>query len=120
MTNQIDHIVEHLFQKKKLDDVSVYELERFIATHPYFAAGHFLLAKKNHNSDPNHFEENVARAALYFHNPLWLQWLLDQDSDAASTKNEVTKLPSVFGPQVICPVIESNLKGSVKIANGKT
>ena len=88
MINQIDHIVEHLFQKKQLDDVSVYELERFIATHPYFAAGHFLLAKKNQVADPQHFKEKVARAALYFHNPLWLQWLLDQDVDVNSKKPE--------------------------------
>ena len=47
MTNQIDQIVEHLFHKPKLEDVSIYELERFIATHPYFAAGHLLLAKKS-------------------------------------------------------------------------
>src|SRR5687767_2605999 len=91
MTNQIDHIVEHLFQKKTLDDVSVYELERFIATHPYFAAGHFLLAKKNQIADPQHFREKVTRAALYFHNPLWLQWLLNQDSDLDSKNQEVTE-----------------------------
>ena len=32
MTNQIDHIVEHLFHKSTLDDVSETELEEFIAT----------------------------------------------------------------------------------------
>ena len=63
MRNQIDHIVEHLFQKERLEDVSVYELERFIATYPYFAAGHFLLAKKNQITDPQHFKEKVAKAA---------------------------------------------------------
>ena len=91
MTNQIDHIVEHLFQKKRLDDVSVYELERFIATHPYFAAGHFLLAKKNQTADPQHFKEKVAKAALYYHNPLWLQWLVDQDFGVNSKKPEVAE-----------------------------
>src|SRR5688572_20056430 len=88
MINQIDHIVEHLFHKKKLDDVSVYELERFIATHPYFAAGHFLLAKKNQSEDTKHFKDNIATAALYYHNSLWLQWLLDQDFSAVSQNQE--------------------------------
>lgn len=79
MTNQIDHIVEHFFDKKRLDDVSVYELERFIATHPYFAAGHFLLAKKIQTTQPNQTKENLATTSLYYSNALWLQWLLDQD-----------------------------------------
>ena len=91
MTNQIDHIVEHLFNKKRLDDVSVYELERFIATHPYFAAGHFLLAKKNQLAQSDNFKEKVATAALYYHNPLWLQWLLDQDYNGSSKHHEATE-----------------------------
>ena len=91
MTNQIDHIVQHLFNKKRLDDVSVYELERFIATHPYFAAGHFLLAKKSQVDSFDNFKEKVATAALYYHNPLWLQWLLEQDYNDSSKDNEVTQ-----------------------------
>ncbi|HKH62988.1 MAG TPA: hypothetical protein VKA49_19240 [Flavitalea sp.] len=91
MRNQIDHIVEHLFHKKRLDDVSVYELERFIATHPYFAAGHFLLAKKNQLAKSDNFKEKIATAALYYHNPLWLQWLLDQDYNGSSKHHEATE-----------------------------
>ena len=91
MTNQIDHIVQHLFNKKRLDDVSVYELERFIATHPYFAAGHSLLAKKSQADSFDNFKEKVATAALYYHNPLWLQWLLDQDYNDSSKDNELAE-----------------------------
>ena len=76
MTNQIDHIVEHFFRKKTLDEVSVYELERFTATHPYFAAGHFLLARKAQLAEPRSAQQKIATAALYYPNPLWLQWLL--------------------------------------------
>ena len=91
MTNQTDHIVQHLFNKKRLDDVSVYELERFIATHPYFAAGHFLLAKKSQVDSFDNFKEKVATAALYYHNPLWLQWLLEQDYHDSSKPNDIAE-----------------------------
>ena len=91
MTNQIDHIVQHLFNKQRLEDVSVYELERFIATHPYFAAGHFLLAKKGLADSFDNFKEKVATAALYYHNPLWLQWLLDQDYNDSSNNNDLAE-----------------------------
>ena len=79
MTNQIDHIVEHLFHKKRLEEVSVTELESFIATHPYFAAGHFLLAKKTQSDNPGQSNQHIAKTTLYYNNPLWLQWLLDHD-----------------------------------------
>lgn len=87
MTHQIDHIVEHFFRKKTLDEVSVYELERFIATHPYFAAGHFLRARKARLTEPGTAHQKIATAALYYPNPLWLQWLLKQDEepDTATT-----------------------------------
>lgn len=88
MINQIDQIVEHLFNKKRLDDVSIYELERFIATHPYFAAGHFLLAKKSQSSHPEQVNEKVATTALYYNNALWLQWLLDHDTIVYSKKEK--------------------------------
>ena len=96
MTNQIDHIVEHLFDKKRFDEVSVYELERFIAMHPYFAAGHFLLAKKILVSHPERYKENISTTALYYNNPLWLQWLLDQDL-SSYPKKQVDKEPPQNG-----------------------
>ena len=83
MTNQIDHIVEHFFRKKRLGDVSVYELERFIASHPYFAAGHFLLAKKTQLDQSQDVHEKISTTALYYNNPLWLQWLLDLDHNSS-------------------------------------
>jgi hypothetical protein len=79
MTNQIDYIVKHLFSKKNLDEVSEHELEDFVDMHPYFAAGHFLLAKKLQRTRPDQVQETVATTALYYNNALWLQWLLDQD-----------------------------------------
>jgi hypothetical protein len=79
MTHQIDNIVKHLFRKNNLDEVSENELETFVDTHPYFAAGHFLLAKKIQSTRPEQTQENIATAALYYNNALWLQWLLDQD-----------------------------------------
>jgi hypothetical protein len=87
MINQIDHIVEHLFNKKKLDEVSENELEEFIAAHPYFAGGHFLLAKKTQLTRPEQTKEKIAKAALYYNNALWFQWLLDQKLAKSKIEN---------------------------------
>ena len=79
MTNDIHRIVEHLFGKKRLDDVSQKDLEEFVAMHPYFAAGHFLLARKTQSSEPERTKKQTIKAALYYNNALWLQWLLNQE-----------------------------------------
>jgi hypothetical protein len=79
MMNRIDHIVEHLFHKSRLEDVSETELEEFIASYPYFAAGHFLLAKKTQANDSASHSKQLGKTSLYYSNALWLQWLLDQE-----------------------------------------
>jgi hypothetical protein len=87
MTNQIDHIVKHFFRKNNLEEVSENELEQFVHSHPYFAAGHFLLAKKIQASRPEETRQKIATAALYYNNPLWLQWLLDQELNNRLNEN---------------------------------
>jgi hypothetical protein len=79
MMNRIDHIVEHLFHKSRLEDVSETELEEFIASYPYFAAGHFLLAKKTQANHSEFHSKQLGKTSLYYSNALWLQWLLDQE-----------------------------------------
>ncbi|MGZ5134269.1 MAG: hypothetical protein ACXWCG_03935, partial [Flavitalea sp.] len=88
MINHIDHIVEHLFHKKSLDDVSEFELERFIATYPYFGVGHFLLAKKTQIAKPENSQEKIAATSLYYDNALWLQWLINQDRKGIGINEE--------------------------------
>ena len=86
MTNQLDYIVEHLFRKKSLHDVPEQELKDFISAHTYFAAGHFLLAKKNGLGNGH-----VATTALYFNNAMWLEWLLQQDISQRSQEVPVVE-----------------------------
>lgn len=97
MTNQIDQIVEHLFHKKNLDDVSIYELERFIAIHPYFAAGHLLLAKKAQADQSADTQDKASTVALYYNNHLWLQWLLNQDVHSRQGKQYQTDVAQQNG-----------------------
>ncbi|MBC7828476.1 MAG: hypothetical protein H7122_12070 [Chitinophagaceae bacterium] len=107
MENQIDDIVGHLFHKKRLDDVSETELEQFIATYPYFAVGHFLLAKKTQLTFSPRSNEKVAATGVYYHNALWLQWLLDQDLSTDQKKTVIEEFVphnnnnEVFQEQVI-------------------
>lgn len=67
----------HLTGKENLSEVPVEELQALAAAHPYFAPAQFLLASKlklDHHTGAN---DQVAKTALYFDNPLWLQYQLN-------------------------------------------
>lgn len=70
-------ILQHLFQVSVLEDVSRERLESFVEAYPSFGIGHFLLSRKLQTEDPGRFQEETQRTCLYFSNPFWLQWLLE-------------------------------------------
>jgi hypothetical protein len=70
-------IIKHLFQVNALEDVSRERLETFVEDHPSFGIGHYLLSRKLQKEDPGRFEAKTQLTCLYFSNPFWLQWLLE-------------------------------------------
>src|SRR5690242_12208235 len=78
MTAQLQHIVQKIFSKNSLEEVSLEELQHVVKKYPYFSIGHLLLSQKQKalNNEERH---QVARTtSLYFQDPLWLQWLMDE------------------------------------------
>ena len=80
MQAPFDNIVQHLFHQPSLQSVTVDEIERMAAQHPYFAAAHFLLLKKMLDTDHPQFDTQLHKTTLYFNNPLWLQYLLQPET----------------------------------------
>ena len=70
-------IIRHLFQAESLEEVSRQRLETFVEEYPFFGIGHYLLSFKLLAGDPERFREATQRTCLYFSNPLWLQWQLE-------------------------------------------
>src|ERR1700722_20825562 len=70
-------IIQHLFQVNSLEDVSRERLETFVEEYPSFGIGHYLLSRKLQKEDTGGFEEKTKLTSLYFSNPFWLQWLLE-------------------------------------------
>ena len=75
MKTEISHISQHLFNKN--GDVSEQELRAFTEKYPYAVAGHILLIKKLVEQNSQSARDQVARTALYLHDPLWLNLLLE-------------------------------------------
>ncbi len=70
-------IIQHLFQVNSLEDVSRERLETFVEEHPSFGIGHYLLSRKLQKEGGGSFTEKTQLTCLYFSNPFWLQWLLE-------------------------------------------
>lgn len=77
MHNEAQIILQQVFNKRSLNDVSISELKTLTEQYPYFNAAQFLLAKKIRQEKS---EVNSAKhPALFFHNPLWFNFLMKQE-----------------------------------------
>jgi hypothetical protein len=85
MQQHIHTIVKYFFQKDTLREVPEQVLQQFTEDHPYSAVGHWLLAKKVHDTEPERATAQSARAVPWFHNPLWLHWTLQDHEPVAET-----------------------------------
>jgi hypothetical protein len=82
MNEAIEKVVFQLTGKKRLEDVSLAELNDLSDNHPYFSIGHLLLSKKLQQTADRSFDTQVQRTAAYFHNTLWLDYLLQAETPA--------------------------------------
>lgn len=82
MQQHIQTIVQHFFQKNSLHDVAEAELQEFTNDYPYAIIGQFLLAEKMRHDNQDAFHDQALRTSLYFNNPAWLYWQLQEHQEA--------------------------------------
>ncbi len=87
-------IIKHLFQADTLEDVSRERIEAFVEEYPSFGIGHYLLSRKLRGEDIDRFTGEAQRTSLYFTNPFWLQWLLENTGNNGERVAKVDTLPS--------------------------
>ncbi len=117
MTESMQQILQSFFGAERLEDVSVDQLKELVEEYPSFNAGHYLLSKKLLEENDSSFLPETQKTALYFHNPFWLQLLL-QDNDTGQTK-----MPDepVFGQQYLSEAVNpiSNIYQYAEEPSGK-
>ncbi len=79
MNAKINQLVKTLLQKNSLEDCSLPELQQFADRHPYFGAAQLLLTKKLQNENHEQYQEQLQKTFLFFHNPLWVEHLLQEN-----------------------------------------
>jgi hypothetical protein len=108
MTYSMQPIIKHLFQADTLEDVSRERLEAFVEEYPSFGIGHYLLSRKLQAEDDDRFTGEIQRTNLYFTNPFWLQWLLENTgtNGTRTTARSPTPATPAATPQQQEPVAE--------------
>ena len=82
MNVQINKLVKSLLQKDSIEQCSIQELQQYADKHPYFGAAQLLLAKKMKAENAEQYNEQLQKTFLFFHNPLWVENLLDETGQA--------------------------------------
>jgi len=77
MNQSMQPAVQRLFQVSTLESVSREQLEKFVEEYPCFGFGHYLLARKLRAENSDQFPSATRKTNLYFSNPFWLQWMLE-------------------------------------------
>jgi len=112
MNVQINQLVKSLLQKDSLDQCSVQELQQFADRHPYFGAAQLLLTKKLQTENADQYKDQLQKTFLFFHNPLWVEQLLNESGNVTITKAE----PAI-ADKIIIPAVAEN-KEPGEIASG--
>jgi hypothetical protein len=123
---ELQKLTEHFFSRSSLDEVSIDELNEFIAQHPYSAVGHYFLAKKI--AEPVH--AGTERAALFFDNTLWFtentvngsfesKLVFHVPDEAAASKPDEVDEPLIDDLTIAEPLTETALLHDADIQLGE-
>lgn len=85
------NIVQQLFGEASLAGVNPTTIEQIVSRYPYFGPAQFLLAKKLKDTNSYKSEEHLQKAALYFSNPYWLNYLLNEDLITEEEQTSITE-----------------------------
>ena len=82
MNVRINQLVKSLLQKDSIEQCSIEELQQYAERHPYFGAAQLLLAKKMKVENDEQYSNQLQKTYLFFHNPLWVEALLNETGNA--------------------------------------
>ena len=88
MTSGMPSLLDAIFGKQKLEEISLEEIYSVIGEFPSFNAAHFLLSRKLKEENDPAYHEETRKTALYFNNPVWLQLLLNEELNPDSGEKQ--------------------------------
>ena len=103
MNVRINQLVKSLLQKDSIEQCSIQELQLYADKHPYFGAAQLLLAKKMKAENAEQYNEQLQKTYLFFHNPLWVEALLNETGNAIITAADK---PTPVAEKIEEPVVQ--------------
>ena len=82
-----------LLQKETLEQCSLDELRTYASRYPYFGAAQLLLTKKLQAENKDEYKENLQRTYSFFHNPLWVETILEEMGTAEVETVDIAEGP---------------------------
>lgn len=123
MNASLEKTLLHLTGKTSFADVTVDQLKDISASYPYFAPAQLLLAARMRGVQHEEATAQAAKTALYFTNPLWLQYQLNLDagSDTPEVSPAVSKIASLLSDQLadFKKPVEADAKLEIETAQKK-
>jgi len=93
MQSVFDKLAASLFNKKSLSECSEEELREVVREYPFFSCGHALLYRFLKEKSSPDAEKELQKTSLYFDNPLWFTYLVNQKPVEEKTGATVIEFP---------------------------
>lgn len=81
MNSDFDNLLQNVFRVKALEEADVLSVEQLARQYPYFAPLQYVLAKKYRQLNHAAYGPQIAKTAVFFNNPHWLNDLLHADEN---------------------------------------
>ncbi|MEY3178648.1 MAG: hypothetical protein RJB42_889 [Bacteroidota bacterium] len=81
MTKETDYLIQLLFEKESLEEMTLDEFSRLADQYPYSSIVQFLYSCKLKSVYHLDFPEQVTHTALFFSSPQWLHYQLSDESE---------------------------------------
>ena len=81
MTKETDYLIQSLFEKESLEEMTLDEFSRLADQYPYSSIVQFLYSCKLKSVYHLDFPEQVTHTALFFSSPQWLHYQLSDESE---------------------------------------
>ena len=105
----VEQVLYNVVGNNNLAAIGIDDLFHIANEYPYFSPVQFLLALKQKEQSSHSFNYQIQKAALYFSNPMWLQYQLQNESVGEPLLGEV-KLNSDYNQaknKVVAAIIET-------------
>jgi len=92
MNEIVNQLAQSLFKKNSLQECSRWELEIMADHYPYFGIAQYLLSGKLKEQRAENYDKQLEKTSLFFSNPLWLDYVINNETVLADDKSETDRV----------------------------